>query len=79
MKSVFICAYLSPQLTCQRGQMSAAIDEDGTGTLCRGLAGRFAGEPPSGADPAEIWPRLWFTVGALIIDLEHTFRYLGLT
>ncbi len=47
--------------------MSAMIDEDRAEARRLRLASGFANGPPGGGDPAEIWPRLWFTVGALIV------------
>src|SRR5882724_8001975 len=48
--------------------MSVMIDEDAASAPRRGLADGFAGGPPGGSgDPAEIWRRLLFTLGALIV------------
>ena len=47
--------------------MSVLIDEDRTSSPRPGLAGGFAEGPPGAGDPVEIWRRLWFTLGALIV------------
>lgn len=49
--------------------MSVVIDEDVASVPRPGLAGGFADGPPGGGrhDPAELWRRLLFTLGALIV------------
>ncbi len=46
--------------------MSAMIDEDRVAVPRRGLAGGFA-DGRSGGEPAEMWRRFWFTLGALLV------------
>jgi preprotein translocase subunit SecY len=47
--------------------MSAMIDEDWAATPRLGLGTGFADGPPGGADRADLWRRIWFTIGALIL------------
>jgi preprotein translocase subunit SecY len=64
---VFICGF--NLLRSGVAQMSAAIDDDPGRARRLGLAGGFA-EGPTGSGPggrAELWRRLWFTLGALIV------------
>src|SRR5438552_17631121 len=51
--------------------MSAVIDEDRARAPRLGLAVGFAEGPPGGG--ADLWRRLWFTLGALIVYRLGTY------
>src|SRR5262245_33839963 len=75
MKSLLTCVYLwFPHFANRRLRMPVVIDEAQAHAPRLALAVDFAGWPPDGgSNHGDLWQRLWFTLGALIVYQLSTF------